>query len=506
LSDSFSARRLFTFGLSSQLQSISTGTIGRGSLHLSDAVVAPAVLASLVFYYLRVNTQRTYTFLIFVSSILIGVAVGISAPRDNSSPYVWSVFALVVLALGMVHLAKSSHIMAATYVAGPLSFIICLRTSLGFVGILAFCFFSVYLSRLHRYKEVMIVPVLTILASFCWAFVAWRDTGAWFYPLTSGNQQFGILGFSNQSPGAGAGALQYMIDYKPAKVAFLILVFTVSFVFIFVKNTIWKISILSLAMSVTAGSILLITRMDLYSPWDQMRYLWPLAPSVLICAAISFAAYYRKYQLHILTSIGLIVLLLSLTITDARTFGISAAIRKLPSAVNKDSTWKFDDEQKILQLYKRTQNLIPPGCKVFAITDFPWAFDLRRNNVSTIDLPGFTSQFPGMPMLGDPNSFEDYLRKTGFEALIVSDPRQNIAESGSSAPVQGLYNAGRFDGWEGWANPLHTWAPTFISFLEMLQEFIDNNKDRTAQSGPMKVISFSKNCGPAMPRFFSSLS
>ena len=71
--------------------------------------------------------------------------------------------------------------------------------------------------------------------------------------------------------------------------------------------------------------------------------------------------------------------------------------------------------------YKDLQNLVPPGEKIFDIVDAPYLLNYSRNPIFNVDNIACASPPPGMPFHQGHQVLKNYLKKLGFNYLIVVD-------------------------------------------------------------------------------------
>jgi hypothetical protein len=72
--------------------------------------------------------------------------------------------------------------------------------------------------------------------------------------------------------------------------------------------------------------------------------------------------------------------------------------------------------------YEQLQAAVPAGAPIAAMVDQYDRFDLRRNDVQTLDVIGATSPRPGLPLFRSADEVADYLVRLGYRYVIVVHP------------------------------------------------------------------------------------
>jgi hypothetical protein len=93
--------------------------------------------------------------------------------------------------------------------------------------------------------------------------------------------------------------------------------------------------------------------------------------------------------------------------------------------------------------YKKAQESIPIGNMILARTEKPFLFDLKRNEVFIIDLPGGASLPPGMPSFKGGEALAQYFLSKNIRYIIYS----YATECDSSQAVYGDYEASATNIW-----------------------------------------------------------
>jgi hypothetical protein len=72
--------------------------------------------------------------------------------------------------------------------------------------------------------------------------------------------------------------------------------------------------------------------------------------------------------------------------------------------------------------YQQVQAAVPVGARIAVMVDQYDHFDLRRNDIQSLDMIGAISPQPGMPLFGSADDVAHYLVDQGFRYLIVVHP------------------------------------------------------------------------------------
>jgi hypothetical protein len=76
--------------------------------------------------------------------------------------------------------------------------------------------------------------------------------------------------------------------------------------------------------------------------------------------------------------------------------------------------------------YRELQRHLPAGEPVLAMTDEAWRFDLRRNPVYPLDVPGGIGPAPGFPAFRGAETLAKYLLSHGVRWLVHVEPDRSI--------------------------------------------------------------------------------
>lgn len=474
LVDPFNARRLFTMGGSSFIQSLFLTEDGVELLHFSDSVVAPALLAFLcTCVLLQGASSRRHLLPVVSLGFLIGTATGLAAPRDNSSPYVWGVLTLVLASALLVESIRTDANVSVAF-ASVVSLALVLRLSL---AVLLGATLAVYCSLLLRrraWKESAAFFGSVTAFTGAWAYVSWLSSGAALYPLTRGNEDPSFPGFRLIEEGATWASISRYVLF-PGAIAALACVVAGILASTFMSGS-WRMATLCLAVGGMSGGVLLVANLTLYHPWDHHRYIWPFFAAMVIVTGLGLALRKKAVSIQSALVVCTVVLIGVGTITakgypDAWGPGTFRESARQLTSHGTGTKAGLPGSEVVIRQYRSLQSRVPPGCRVFAAVDFPWAFDLVRNEIATWDLIGFSSPRPHIPLTGDSDALWRYLDDEGFDYALFVDPHAKLKDFGVVGipdAYQGLYNLDRFRGWTGWADPVKTWAPVYLDRLHML--------------------------------------
>lgn len=419
--------------------------------------------------------------------------VGVAAPRDNSSPYVWSTAVIVLSAVlvAQVVAERGSNATGVIPLSATVALAVVLRLSVALLLLVPLTLVLVVLMRRKQWKSVVSLIMTTTVLVAPWSLEAWLSGNALLYPVTRGVEDPNFAGFHSQLPGATATAIEAYVRFQPSLVAWGAILVAVAFGLAWMNRP-WRLTTLALLLGGSASAMLLVSRLSLYQPWDHHRYLWPYYAAMPVVVVLGVAGSARRWS-----AVGLLVPVLLLPLVTAKGYpsqtglgGFGTAFKAAMHATSF-STSVLADEAEVTSVYRRAQGAVPPGCRVFTGTDFPWAFDLKRNDIATWDLIGFSSPAPHLPLQGSARELWRYLIGQGFQYGIFVDPQASLSESGARAipeQFQGLYNLGRFDSRQGWANPVRTWAPTYLDRLTLIDRSLREGHAGMRRVGPLWVV------------------
>ena len=125
--------------------------------------------------------------------------------------------------------------------------------------------------------------------------------------------------------------------------------------------------------------------------------------------------------------------------------------------------------------------MIPHGARVLAAVNQPGLLDFSRYTFATLDIPGFVSPPPHIPILGGLDPTVSYLRALGYGYILTE-----------SSAVPGLYFQPQ------WESDLHyqgvfyrAYAPYFLDWDQIVVRLEDSGTHTVRTVGPLSLIELS---------------
>jgi hypothetical protein len=496
LIDAFNARRLFTLGGADYLHALFLPLWGRGSLHVLDAVIAPAMLACLLAAAPR---EASWPRRAVCCVAGLALALFLVPPRDNSSPYVLSLVFLVLAALATRDVLQRAGLEPVLRLGALFAAAFVLRSSVAvaFVPLLALAE-GVLLWR-RRWRDVGALAGTAVVAVLPWSLVAWQSERNPLYPLTPGYADPNFPGFRSPVAHAARISLDRFLAYGVVKEMAVALAVSALLAVLAHGRRAGSAVVVAVAVGGGLATLLLVTNLTLYIPWDQYRYCWGVLVATPVTAAVVLLhappAERRVPRLGVIAAavVGLVAVVLPVPVSAATgpfDVGVHTWVREQPPLVTDtlSTQWDTTFESTALQLYRTAQSHTTPGSKVFSATDFPWAFDLNRNRIDALDLIGFASPGSHLPMNGKPGSVWTYLLAQGYDYAVVSDPHQLLDASGFPGHLPGVFNVDRLADSAGWADPLHAWVPYYKGLLDTFAADLQPGRAGLTRVGPLWVV------------------
>lgn len=120
----------------------------------------------------------------------------------------------------------------------------------------------------------------------------------------------------------------------------------------------------------------------------------------------------------------------------------------------------------------RLQSAAPPAQKLLVMLDDPYLLDLRRNEVSSLDLPGGVSPPPGLASLDNPRAVVEYLRGLGYAWLAAARPDRASHSSTYRLERWRAHRDGVRQPWQYDPGSVRAWqimGGTVMRFLDQLE-------------------------------------
>jgi hypothetical protein len=248
---------------------------------------------------------------------------------------------------------------------------------------------------------------LVAILPWCWALNA--AAGSWFYPVFKGNAQYGLSLLSAHL--SLAGEIRFIVGFflRP-KMLFLAALGAVGIVGA-------RAPAKSLWIAAMIGTAVVVAQFTNSDYQNLSRYTLPpiAAATLAIWIDMDASAGFRK-------AIGqcLIIALAVLTLGYACASGsglIRQSLQSIRLAMRNDPIYSPDAPA----LYAQAQAAIAPGKRVLTMVEMNFLLDYRRNQIESIDWPGFASPAPGLPFFKGPQALAEYLRAQGIQTLMAVD-------------------------------------------------------------------------------------
>jgi hypothetical protein len=248
---------------------------------------------------------------------------------------------------------------------------------------------------------------------------------------------------------------------------------------------------------VAITTIIVLVSLSELPPFDHARYAWPLVGAVLVAALAMLA---DQAGMSLGSARGAFAALLVSVIAVGLPFPDADALDEIGDTVAAAADiasgdtphppgWRADLSEvpfgsrppapRDLADYAAAQAALPAGAEVAAATDFPFLFDLDRNDFVSLDVLGAVSPAPGLPLGGTPEDMTAYLREQGFDHVVATDPDASRC----------LYSR---PGWEAHlANnsvPYSKWAPFFLDWFAWLDRRAVEDPTLYTRRGTLQIF------------------
>jgi hypothetical protein len=264
-----------------------------------------------------------------------------------------------------------------------------------------------------------------------WWALSWRWCHTFLFPLMRGNynSDYGMYG--------GMTGFEWM-HYFWAQASFDAPIRTVP-LFLFAAVTLFRGErrrvLACFVVAVTLGWVALVKAVpDSDTPLAIARYHFgfTFAAIIAIVLAAADASVRRggggRASAADAAALTLVVAGLALQIHDDRK-GTRDQYDQYITALEKDDegakAWDFPKPPPWGFAYHILQEPIPPSEPIAVMVDDPFQFDLRRNEVHSLDIVGAVSPPPRLPIFAGPEQVASYLVGLGYKYLVVVDPTKS---------------------------------------------------------------------------------
>jgi hypothetical protein len=498
----FSLRRISGPGSGFAFQALFTGTLGADAAFVADLVCggllvgllllplspraprlalgALLVIAFTLWESLQRNLSPTY---LVVALIAAGLLVVVDTRRTRADLLDPRVLALVgLLGAGLLTMRASAAVPVALF-GGALV----VRATGARVD--------------ARIRATAVLGLAMVVPAVPWMVALWRSSDTPLYPAVNGNLEPSWPGFRDSGADLGGKLLDTLAFGELWWVLAAVGVAGVALVLL-VRRRAWaEVPLLALP-GVAITTIITLVSLSALLPFDHARYAWPLLAAVLV-AALAMLADEAGMSLGsargVFSALIVSAIAVGLTIPDAdRRAGstldeigdtVAAAADIASGDTPHPPGWQADPSEvnfasippgsRDLDDYAAAQAALPAGAKVAATTDFPFLFDLDRNDFVSLDVLGSVSSAPGLPFGGTSEDKTAYLREQGFDYVVATDPDESRC----------LYSR---NGWEAQLAsnfvPLSKWAPFFLDWFAWLDSRAVEDPTLYTRRGTLQIF------------------
>ena len=421
LLEPFSQRRIFSLCGQSVLLAQIMIVAEPESAHLLDRGFG----AILLFGLLVEATRKTTPHWQWLRALFILAAVTVSVPRINTSSTVVGVCLIFAffLCISKIQGCKVTGwkvwIIPALVLAGASSlrftYALACAGALGvwFILMLIENFIGNWKNLLQNYFKIGLLTFLYLAPTMV---VSWESSRTPIYPLMDGNLMPNVQ-FVKTGMGFFEDAKVVLSFFSMPEVATVIL--GMSLVFLLQSHT-QKLAAAASGVGICLGILIAINTTGTAATWnmDFYRLVFPiLAASFFWISAMCLDSINGKgfFWKKCMTFVALMVFFWPQAGSTAEELKIQFEALK-----HQEQGFKFQ-ASPLQAYYKDLQNLVPPGEKIFAIVDAPYLLNYSRNPIFNVDNIACASPPPGMPFHQGHQVLKNYLKKLGFNYLIVVD-------------------------------------------------------------------------------------
>jgi hypothetical protein len=422
LIEPFSMRRLAAYGGQSLMQALTL--IGSGSvlqIPLFDmGICLVAVLALVIgdrhrqrvgLWLLPVALVLTLPNIRYSStSVLSGTVFFLALFRTASWPAVAAAPPRRAAAvLGM--LAAAASTLRQSYIVPAAVFLAILYTPALFRALR-----SSGADRWRRLADVAAAPAAMFVCLLPWAVVSYRSSATFLFPLLHGNYRTDYGPLVSDSHYIDRGAFLWVNILHCHPIVTLPL-FLLAAVLIPWRST--RGALTALTGASVLGFVALVLSFPLSDEFSMARYYSGFVVATALASALYASslpwADWRRDRFRYGVAALIIVASVWQIIRVAQTSGYHyvSSYAHIRAAARTPSSLAEED-----QPYRLLQARTPVGAPLMAMLDRPYRLDFRRNDIDVIDLPGYVSPPPGMPVEDD-EALVDYLTTLGVRYLAV---------------------------------------------------------------------------------------
>jgi hypothetical protein len=402
LIEPFSLRRLTSYGGQSFLQELTT----LASDWHQDMAVEMGLSPIIIFLLLLGAGAKRGTYILGFAVIAYLLTMVFGDIRINSGSEATSVVLILTLLRTLRIMEKGEASNKLLAVAGMVAAGLCsLRNNNIAIPVLLFPLFTLSRRRLFDWRGYCVDGLVFGLAAIAclapWMVALQRSSGTPIYPLIDGFRhpdfQIYTMGWSI---GVWLSHLWGVAAYMPMT---LVIAAAAS---AFSRNTLCRLAFF-VAIVTGVASVAAFTSTV---PFSLARYTYPAIVAATLFALIVTVT--ERVPLgprweKVLAGIGLLLI----------SFHLVSLARALPPEISaRDKSYDAR-----IDLYRRAQAQVPPGESIFVYVAGPFAFDMARNPIINLDMPGPVSPPPGMPFFQGPDALVQYLHTLGIRYVIYDD-------------------------------------------------------------------------------------
>ncbi len=266
--------------------------------------------------------------------------------------------------------------------------------------------------------EPAFAALFTLAALGPWFVMAWQSNRTFFYPLMAGTANPAMQFQSGSSTilrelGLELGTL---LDGLPVKLLGVFL-----FAALLLKDTSSRRPTHSFLIGSAAGFVALVHGLTQGDSSTLGRYaagflvVIPLAVILVTSTQWNGDTRFTRCAFVAATAFVGVVATWAESRPQLLTF-YSRALRNIEQ-LNASFPRGPDTDPPEVSLYQQLQASVPVGAKLGVLLDEPYHFDFSRNQISNLDMPGYSSTKPGIPYFQGSEAVETYFRSLGIRYL-----------------------------------------------------------------------------------------
>ncbi|MGH2414790.1 MAG: hypothetical protein ACRDEA_14095, partial [Microcystaceae cyanobacterium] len=418
-----------SLGGQSFLHTLILCVLAEENLHLIDPGITSIIVLGLILGFLRKKNFSPRMAAIIILPFLLVIP-----PVTNTTSFIVS-SALILGLFRTLHwkeLKEYSLLSKAFIIALITSAAIASKATLIPVTILllglSYFFYIIYSENKQiAIREFIVSVILTIALLFPWMLSMYQSSGTLLFPIL-GKGYHGSVYYDHYAE--SYGEIKWLI--LPIFSVLHIALFLLCVVYIQLQP--WRElkfekrgATLSLIVSMILGTIITIVVTNGY----HERYTFPFVYVAIVVLIITLLA-----QLGIrdndrskppnFTAVLVVVLVISMLIGSGNGWnGVRASyvqyVKNIQGSLNNQ--FSVATRQEVLQ-YAKMQQSIPPDEILLTRLSKPFLLNFSRNPIFIVDLPGYASPPPGMPLFKGSKALSDYLTAQSIRYIAYDYARE----------------------------------------------------------------------------------